>query len=467
MWDILHLLIRMKIYKVCIGYILSTGLFSICSQTELKKFIGVIRGEHCAYIVTRGLHDRVTSFSFSLPLACLLLYSNTSMALEFSGFGTLGIGRVTTSEASVLDYDDQWSARSDTALGVQLSHGLTEKISVTTQVIAQDNNHNNTTDFEVEFEWFFFSYAFDNGAQFRIGRLRTPTFLYSDVLAVGYAQPWVRPPLNIYISNLTATTNFDGIDLSFSTEMFEHEFDITAYAGVMDDSISGLQVEADPIMGVRMAFLFDVFRLQYNIGFAKNSISDVGFNQLATQFELAGQMNPIFSELAGAHSIDDEAYQIHGLGLQADVEDWTFILEATTLRSNGSNVESRTSGVYFSVARQFEQWMPYSVFGYTDNLYNGKLFDLLEQSYAPFPAGIPAGFDSDLDILRGFASLTYNETRNTSYSWTLGCRYDFHPQAALKMEFQYFENPSLATPKALPTNTDSIVLSTVVLDFVF
>lgn len=412
-----------------------------------------------------GLRDKVSSFSVSLP--CLLLYSNTSTALEFSGFGTLGMGRVTTSEASVLDYDDQWSARSDTVLGVQLSQGLTEKIALTTQVIAQDNDHNNTTDFDVEFEWFFFSYAFDNGAQFRIGRLRTPTFLYSDVLAVGYAQTWVRPPLNIYISNLTATTNFDGIDLNFSAEIFEHEFDVTAYAGVMDDSISGLQVEADPIMGLRMAFLFDVFRVQYNIGFAKNSISDVNLDQLATQFELAGQMNPIFSELAAAHSIDDEAYQIHGLGLQADIEDWTFILEATTSRSNGSNVESRSSGIYFSVARQFEQWMPYGVFGYTDNLYNGKLSDLLEQSYASLPAGVPAGLDSGLDILRGFASLTYNEAENTSYSWTLGCRYDFHPQAALKMEFQYFENPSLATPKALPASTDSIVLSTVVLDFVF
>lgn len=404
-----------------------------------------------------------SSFRFLLTLLCLLAFSGASLAFDVSGFGTLGMGRVSKSDATILDYDNEWSARSDTVLGLQIGRELADNLSLTTQIITEDTNHNNATDFDTKFEWFFLSYSYGGDTRVRIGRLRNPMLMFSDVLAVGYAQPWVRPPINIYIPELTTITNFDGVDIGFSKIVLDRELDFSAYLGVMDDKLTNLSVKADPILGTKIEWLLGDYRIRYSLGFARVTNSVAALEALAPNFNNLVPIAPLFSDLINAHRVEEEWFQQHGIGIQADLQDWTLIFEANTFRSLNSDVKSRTSGAYFSVARQFGLWMPYGVVGYTDNLYNQDLFDLLDQTYSV----IPAGFNPSLDQLRGFAALVYNETKNSGFSWTMGCRYDFHPQAALKFEMQYFENQSHAVPASLPASTDSIVLSTILVDFVF
>ncbi len=49
--------------------------------------------------------------------------------------------------------------------------------------------------------------ASNNASLFRIGRLRIPTWLMSDVINVGILYPWVRPPAEVYLLNPINSTN--------------------------------------------------------------------------------------------------------------------------------------------------------------------------------------------------------------------------------------------------------------------
>lgn len=398
-----------------------------------------------------------------LPSLCLILCCPGLAATNFSGFGTLGFGKVNTNVATILEYDDHWTARSDSVLGVQIDHQLMENVSITTQIIAQDTNYNDATDFETGFEWLFLSYNYTGTTQIRLGRLRNPMLIFSNVLAVGYAQTWVRPPLNIYIPHFTAITNFDGIDMTFSRSLFGQEADLSLYAGVMDDNFTNLTVKADSMLGARVDFLFDHYSVRYGLGFARVSNTINAMELLRPAFQNLSNLSPIFGEIAAALRIEAEWFHQHTLGVQTEWDNWALILELSSFSVISSEVTSRTSGAYLSLGYQFDSFMPYGLIGYSDNLYRGELFDLLAQSYAVLPQGVSAG----LDQLRGTAGLIFDETKNTGFSWTFGCRYDFHPQAALKFEFQYFENQSHATPMSLPASGDSILLSTIVVDFVF
>jgi len=62
-------------------------------------------------------------------------------------------------------------------------------------------------------EWANLIYALSPDASVRIGRIVLPTFMVADSRKVGYANPWVRPPVEVY--GLVPITQSDGLDASY------------------------------------------------------------------------------------------------------------------------------------------------------------------------------------------------------------------------------------------------------------
>jgi hypothetical protein len=138
--------------------------------------------------------------------------------LNVSGFGTIGVAK--TSALSGLEYaggvnvpggaKDSWSSRLDTKLGVQAVASISPDLTGTIQVLGKyryDGTYAPST------EWANLKYAFTPDASVRIGRFGAPAFMISDSLNVGYAQPWLRPPLDAYRS--MPITHIDGIEGTF------------------------------------------------------------------------------------------------------------------------------------------------------------------------------------------------------------------------------------------------------------
>lgn len=142
-----------------------------------------------------------------------------------SGFGTLGMTHSsldsadftsTAFEPSGSGHSRAYDFADDTKLGVQLVGRFTDKLSAVVQVVSQQR-YDNT--FTPQLEWANLKYAFTPDFSVRIGRIELPTFLNSDYRNVGYANPWVRVPAEVY--NTVPITNSDGADLSYRFRLGE------------------------------------------------------------------------------------------------------------------------------------------------------------------------------------------------------------------------------------------------------
>ncbi|WP_116135460.1 hypothetical protein [Trinickia diaoshuihuensis] len=136
-----------------------------------------------------------------------------------SGFGTLG---ATYSSLHTADYtggpfepNGAGASRhidfaGDSRLGLQLSAKFTNKFSALIQVVSQENYDNS---FTPKLEWANLDYGFTPDINLRAGRIELPTFLTSDCREVGYANPWVRVPPELY--DVQPITSSDGVDASY------------------------------------------------------------------------------------------------------------------------------------------------------------------------------------------------------------------------------------------------------------
>ena len=135
---------------------------------------------------------------------------------RISGFGTLGVVHAGEREA---DYTSsvfkangagatrRWSTDVDSRLGVQLDATLARHWSAVLQVVSEQGLDNT---YRPRVEWANIKYQATPELALRVGRIALPVFLTADYRKVGYAYPWVRPPVEGY--NVLPVTSSDGID---------------------------------------------------------------------------------------------------------------------------------------------------------------------------------------------------------------------------------------------------------------
>lgn len=98
---------------------------------------------------------------------------------------------------------DTLSFQPGSVLGMQFSYQMDPKTSFNTQLISRA-----VEDWRVNSERAFFKYQVNNNLSFRAGRQRTPYFFFSEAQEVGFAYPWVLPPIERYTNEQSA---YDGL----------------------------------------------------------------------------------------------------------------------------------------------------------------------------------------------------------------------------------------------------------------
>ena len=138
---------------------------------------------------------------------------------SFSGFATAGLVHSTEGEADFLAHDLQkrgagrnanWSAEVDSRAGVQLDIRPAANWSAVLQVTSEQRYDGA---YDPEVEWANIKYQITPDLSVRAGRIVLPLFLHSDSRKVGYAMPWVRPPVEVY--SLIPLSRLDGVDASW------------------------------------------------------------------------------------------------------------------------------------------------------------------------------------------------------------------------------------------------------------
>jgi len=165
---------------------------------------------------------RVFALSACVAVLCTArcAYADNLFSMfTLSGFGTLGAtySSLHTADFTGGPFEPHGAGASrridfagDSRLGVQLTAQLTDKLSSLVQVVSHENYDNS---FTPQLEWANLRYAFTPDIDLRVGRIALPTFLTSDYREVGYANPWVRVPPELY--DLEPITNSDGVDGSY------------------------------------------------------------------------------------------------------------------------------------------------------------------------------------------------------------------------------------------------------------
>ncbi len=144
-----------------------------------------------------------------------------------SGFGTLGAVLTNTVDAQFVTPGQTRGATNspathiDSKLGVQLGAKAGDTFSATAQVLVRDTYQGN---WKPGLEWLFGKVQFNPTVAPRVGRIGTPLFAVSDFRNVGYANTFLRPPVNV--CGQVAFSNFDGADL-----LLQHTVGGVALAG--------------------------------------------------------------------------------------------------------------------------------------------------------------------------------------------------------------------------------------------
>lgn len=151
--------------------------------------------------------------------------------INFSGFLSVGGGFVDDENSvSYGGYDEEDLTFDKNLLGLQVTGKVSEKITATAQLIARSEN-----DYEVKAEWAYLTWQASDAIKVRAGRLRTPFYMYSDFLDVGYAYAWITPPREVYYLPFN---NVDGIDFYATKTLGIFDTSVQVYFGGFDDDLN-------------------------------------------------------------------------------------------------------------------------------------------------------------------------------------------------------------------------------------
>lgn len=326
-----------------------------------------------------------------LPLA-ICLASAPVFALEqgeyrLNYFGSVGITHL-GGEDQGRSYGvsgqttDSWRGDQLSKFGAQLNYGLTDTLGVTLQATAKPLQD----EWQANLEWAYLSWQANDQLMVRAGRLRSPVYMYSESLDVGFSYPWLRLPDEVY--SQVQLSNYEGADVVYTLPL--------SYGSVTFQVAAGQAKNRD-------YFAYDdLFSIDYgklfgaNVSLATNDYGTfrVGYVEADISTTIDGVVNafgtPTYLQLL---ELKKDKGKFTSIGYQYDNGTWLTANEWTTRVTENDNNASIDS-FYLMGGRRFGDFLAHVT----------------------------------------YAQLDENEGRQNS--WTLGLNYNIAPTVVLKTEYK-------------------------------
>ncbi|PTT87527.1 hypothetical protein DBR42_11445 [Pelomonas sp. HMWF004] len=338
---------------------------------------------------------------------------------SFSGFGTVGIGRTNTDLAhqvlggQVRGHTTSVSGEVDSKLGVQGVLKLNDMFSATAQVLSRQNGKGN---FNPDLEWGFVRAKLSPALSVRVGRMGTPYFMVSDFRNVGYANTWLRPPIDVY--NQVSFSRHDGVDVTYQTSLGSSTLTLSALTGSTSGEFARLDSDFKRMVGFNATLETDnglTFRLGHVQG--RFTVNSNNLNGL-----VAALRRTPYTALADQMEIKDKYAAFSGIGVSYDQGNWVASAEYT--KRGSESVMSTSSGWYLTLGHRFGSVLPYvtasDVKRDSTNVDNN------------LPSGVAA-----LAPLKGAVDGLIASQNLSQKSLALGVRWDFYRNMALKAQFEH------------------------------
>jgi hypothetical protein len=161
------------------------------------------------------MNKQIIVAALALPLALSSAFAQEAQAptVKISGFGTGALTWTNTDQAEFARPNQATGVRKDprtgvdSNLGLQADIGVNSWLSFTAQGLVRKDAED---DFGAELAWAFAKAKVNDQFSVRVGRIGLPAFMISDYRNVGYANTFLRPPVEMY--SQVPFNNLDGID---------------------------------------------------------------------------------------------------------------------------------------------------------------------------------------------------------------------------------------------------------------
>jgi len=365
----------------------------------------------------------LTSFTFMLVQAPVSLAENKN--IDISGFARVVGGQLSNDSISVNGYDNKFKIGEESLFAIQVNGQLTDKISATGQLLYHSSENRDSG-----VEWAYLTYHHNQRLNFKLGKLRTPFFQYSDVIDVGLSYPWITPPKQVYRGYMFST--FEGANISYNFAGEELAYYFEGYWGKFDDDIVSNGLITPTTVNNLSGLVINIvdnnlsFRVSYHRGdveieqeFVENftsTLTQLGFENSAQSLNTAGEVKSIQA------------------GITYDNLNYFARVELMKVTGDIPFVPNSTGA--------------YATLGYYFHPFTAHLTYATNNSASPSQINeIPIGSSPQLDQLAYGYKGIFNSLRNTDKdSITLGIKWDWKTNVALKMDVSIFESE-------IPTST--------------
>ncbi len=346
---------------------------------------------------------------------------------SFGGFGTLGLTHSSENRADYSSaglkpkgagFSGAWSADVDSRIGAQITANFTPQLSAVLQVISE-LNYDNT--YRPLVEWANIKYQFTPEFSARIGRTVLPVFLVSDYRKVGYANPWVRPPVEVY--SLVPISTSDGVDASYRVKAgrFTHTLQGT-YGRSEPRLAAGGTAVAKGAWG--LAYSAEFGATLVHVSYHKTALTLASYKPLFDAFRQFGAEG---IAIADRYDPSRKPFEFIGVGATYDPGKW-FVTGEWGYTDSHAVLGSR-SGWYASGGYRLGKFTPYVTYARAKAESNrsdpGLTLGILPPFLVPTAAGLNASLNANL------GSIPVQQTIS------VGTRWDFAKSAALKFQFDH------------------------------
>ena len=343
----------------------------------------------------------------------------------FSGFGTLG---ATHSSESMADFTSSslkpngagfthgWSVGVDSVLGVQVTGNFTPQLSAVVQVVLEQQYNNS---YAPAVEWANIKYQFTPEFSVRAGRIALPVFLVSDYRKVGYANPWVRPPVEVY--GLLPVGESDGVDASYRLHTGELTHTLQGMYGRNDVKLPGDTgtAKARGLWGISYTAEYGAATL--HASYFHGDLTLDSFNPLFDGFR---QFGPAGIAIADKYDANAKLFTFLGVGAMYDPGRWFVMAEWGATDSN-SAIGNR-SAWYVSGGYRLDSFTPYFSYAQTRADSNRSDPGLDISQLPPYLVGPAAALNAGLNAILG--GLPVQKTLSIGGRWDVGKNVDVKVQ---------------------------------------
>ena len=359
------------------------------------------------------------------------LFDRLSDRVRFSGFARLVGGYLDVEDVHYAGYNDTISFGQHSLLALQTDVDLTETLSFTTQLLAHASAARKSG-----VEWAYLTWRPSSNLNFKAGKMRTPFYLHSNTLDVGYTYPWIMPPQQVYTPYLFP--DFTGLSAAYQFNIGAWDMEAEAYWGnfegiVVVEDESPIDVKVDNIRGL----ILDAWRgnlhlrAAYHLAHAEvklprfnrvqitrliEALRQNGFDRSANSLNTTGNVS--FTQAAISYETLDYFLKAEWTRLSADA-DWFTI--------------QPYDGYYLSGG--------YTFYPFALPITAHATFASFTATGTPRPVNeIPAGpfFPPEVNALKSFYTGLFDARRSYEddlQSLSVGLRWDVNPAVALKAEW--------------------------------